>query len=669
LPDPTKFTPGYDYSDFQESNPTTPLPGDQVDNDFANLEESIDEIVEGLKNVRRSDGRLKNQIVRPESLHSSVVLGIGEPEDWLTATAYAPPDAVWVDNKLYRCILAHTSGVFATDLAALKWSLVLDLQTPLDEAEASATAAAASAAAAATAETNAETAETNAETAETNAETAATTATTQAGIATTQAGIATTQATNAATSAATAANANDALIFAFSSTTTDADPGAGAFRLNNATASSATAAYIDNTDAAGSTVSGRIDSWDDSSNTVRGTLTIRKVADAAVWRTYSVSGSVVDGTGYRKLTLTHIAGAGSFTNADVCALVFSRAGDVSTATGAEDNPILNPDMEISQGSTSVATAADGTIVVDRYVYNKIGAVVHTVSRDTDVPTVAQAGRLIRYSYRLNLTTPDDSVAASDEVVVVQKLEGSRFRNIAQRACKIRFWVKATQIGTYSISLRNDVPDQSCVLTFTINVTDTWEEKILDMPATPSSGTWSYASSTCGLRVGIVIMAGSTFQASSANTWLAGYFHVVAGQTNGAATGATNFRFTAFEIYPAAGARPVPRSYEQELALCRRLRRRLVGGPTTIMYGASVSASTAAYAVQGMAPLTAVTIGGSPKVREEGVGESTITGIVVTGATEGASEILATCGGGLTTDRPVGLRLPTASDYVEFNSAF
>jgi hypothetical protein len=33
-------------------------------------------------------------------------------------------------------------------------------------------------------------------------------------------------------------------------------------------------------------------------------------------RAYTISGSVVDGSGYRKLTLTHIAGAGSFSKDD-----------------------------------------------------------------------------------------------------------------------------------------------------------------------------------------------------------------------------------------------------------------------------------------------------------------------------------------------------------------
>jgi hypothetical protein len=42
---------------------------------------------------------------------------------WITATAYVIDDAVYINGNSYICIVNHTSGVFATDLAAAKWSL------------------------------------------------------------------------------------------------------------------------------------------------------------------------------------------------------------------------------------------------------------------------------------------------------------------------------------------------------------------------------------------------------------------------------------------------------------------------------------------------------------------------------------------------------------------
>lgn len=117
------------------------------------------------------------------------------------------------------------------------------------------------------------------------------------------------------------------LFYRFSDTTTDADPGAGYVRLNNADLTLATAAYIDVLDANGATVSGEIDTWDDSTSLGKGSLWIRGIADPTAFRAYSVTGSVVDGTGYRKLTLTHIGGSGSFAADDELMVAFARAGD------------------------------------------------------------------------------------------------------------------------------------------------------------------------------------------------------------------------------------------------------------------------------------------------------------------------------------------------------
>lgn len=42
---------------------------------------------------------------------------------WATATAYTTDQYVWQSSVLYKCAIAHTSGTFATDLAAAKWTV------------------------------------------------------------------------------------------------------------------------------------------------------------------------------------------------------------------------------------------------------------------------------------------------------------------------------------------------------------------------------------------------------------------------------------------------------------------------------------------------------------------------------------------------------------------
>jgi hypothetical protein len=48
----------------------------------------------------------------------------GSIKDWVTATIFRAGHYVNKGNALYKCLTSHTSGTFATDLAAAKWVLV-----------------------------------------------------------------------------------------------------------------------------------------------------------------------------------------------------------------------------------------------------------------------------------------------------------------------------------------------------------------------------------------------------------------------------------------------------------------------------------------------------------------------------------------------------------------
>ena len=47
--------------------------------------------------------------------------------------------------------------------------------------------------------------------------------------------------------------------------------------------------------------------------------------------------------------------------------------------------------------TSFAAVANATYAADRFFYEKTGAMVHTITRDADVPTQAQSGLKSLYS--------------------------------------------------------------------------------------------------------------------------------------------------------------------------------------------------------------------------------------------------------------------------------
>ena len=177
---PTPYNVSFSFSDYQATTPNLPLPGQRLDDELANIETALDGTQTALADIRRSDGKLNNGIVTVDALAPGMTTGILPPTNWVTATQYNPLASVWSANGLYQCVTAHVSGVFADDLNAGYWHLVVDFAVPLSDAQASANAAANSATAAQNSATAAASSASAAQGSANSASASATTATTQA---------------------------------------------------------------------------------------------------------------------------------------------------------------------------------------------------------------------------------------------------------------------------------------------------------------------------------------------------------------------------------------------------------------------------------------------------------------------------------------------------------
>lgn len=157
-----------------------------------------------------------------------------------------------------------------------------------------------------------------------------------------------------ATGSTGSAGGGIAIPYTFSTTTTDADPGAGNLRLDNATQSSATKFRVDLLDSNGADWTTVIDAMDDSTNaTIKGQARLFKTSDPTKFLQGNVS-AVDSSSGYRNITvaLTAFSGSTPFANADAVTLTFTRTGDKGT-DGAGSGDVTHE---------GVATAA-GTLVV------------------------------------------------------------------------------------------------------------------------------------------------------------------------------------------------------------------------------------------------------------------------------------------------------------------
>lgn len=127
---PSIYNVTYSYSGFQQSQGDNSFPGTQLDSDLAGLDTSLKSLSSFVQTVMRADGALQNGSVTYDSLAPALqTAGLAPAVAWTTATKFLLGNSVTINSNLYRCLIPHTSGVFATDLAAGDWLFVAALLT------------------------------------------------------------------------------------------------------------------------------------------------------------------------------------------------------------------------------------------------------------------------------------------------------------------------------------------------------------------------------------------------------------------------------------------------------------------------------------------------------------------------------------------------------------
>lgn len=125
---PPAYSRAFSFTNYQAANPSLALPGSQVDLELNNAKATLDATLANLALIQRDDGQVKNASIGLDQLKTEVPLGFNVPQVWVTGTAYtANSSTVFNGSGFYRALTTHTSGTFATDLAALKWQLIVNL--------------------------------------------------------------------------------------------------------------------------------------------------------------------------------------------------------------------------------------------------------------------------------------------------------------------------------------------------------------------------------------------------------------------------------------------------------------------------------------------------------------------------------------------------------------
>jgi hypothetical protein len=135
---PVEYSRQYDFEDFQSSNPTTPLPADQVEAEYNAIKLTTDQLRANLALIQRDDTRLANSSVHLDALETAVKALMQSAAwtvrgAWADLTAYAVGDLVVNDGTPYFAYIAHTSSG-AIDTTKFS-SLTSPVATPDDPAD------------------------------------------------------------------------------------------------------------------------------------------------------------------------------------------------------------------------------------------------------------------------------------------------------------------------------------------------------------------------------------------------------------------------------------------------------------------------------------------------------------------------------------------------------
>jgi hypothetical protein len=187
----------------------------------------------------------------------------------------------------------------------------------------------------------------------------------------------------------------------FSTTTTDADPGAALLRFNNGTLASVTQIFVDLADLAGGDLTAWLDSLDDSTSTSsKGVLTLIELSTAKVW-TFKLT-AVTTATGYRKLTVSAPSGTGLPGNGGVLAVSFTPTGDAGNVSGSR----LVSAAGLATGGGDLT--ADRTITVTAATNAQAKLGTSTAVAMTPAAELAAEEGLVNILERITETTPTSS---------------------------------------------------------------------------------------------------------------------------------------------------------------------------------------------------------------------------------------------------------------------
>ena len=248
------------------------------------------------------------------------------------------------------------------------------------------------------------------------------------------------------------------------------------------------------------------------------------------------------------------------------------------------NKIINGDMRINQRGASTSSTNAGYLV-DRWVMYA-GSNLTSLNTSTDAP----AG----FTNSIYAETTTASGPASYHGIA-QQIEGNNIPDLGfgtawAKPVVVSFWVKSTKTGVANFSFANNGNLRSYTTTYTIDVANTWEKKIIYING-DTSGTW-LTTNGMGLRLWWDLGSTTSYN-TTVNTWVGTDSIRTSSQTHNL-TATLNARLYLTGVQLEQNYQPTPfeqRPIGAELALCQRYYTNLVSGTSKILGSAYMTGTT------------------------------------------------------------------------------
>ena len=236
------------------------------------------------------------------------------------------------------------------------------------------------------------------------------------------------------------------------------------------------------------------------------------------------------------------------------------------------NKIINGDMRIAQrGTATITGSGTAQYPVDRWaVYNGTGTV--TFVQSTDAPAGFNASILAT-------VTATGSYSTAGYTQVTHKIEGFNCQDLAYGTASAKpiilsFWVKSSVVGTQNVSFKNGGNNRVYVATYTVDVANTWEKKIISVVG-DTTGTW-LVDSGMGLDVTFNLGMGTQYDATAGSWQALAARYSTSDAIDFAANSGATWRVTGVQLEANTMATPFEqRPIGVELELCQRYYHRMV----------------------------------------------------------------------------------------------